>query len=56
MTIVKDIVAIEPSYLLGMVFGSVIFYFLSGLEMRLHGDFVQRLLKKVRIDISKRID
>ncbi len=56
ITIVKDIVAIEPNYLLGMVFGSLLFFFLSGIEMRLHGDFVQRLLKKIRIDISKRIN
>jgi hypothetical protein len=40
ITIVKDIVAIEPNYLLGMVFGSLIFFVLSGFEMNLHNEFV----------------
>lgn len=47
--------AIEPNYLLGMVFGSIVFFVLSGFEMRLHADFVQKLLRKIKTDLYKRI-
>ena len=51
--IVKTIIVIEPSYILGVVAGSLLFYTLTGLEIRVQNNFIQYLLKKIKMDVVR---
>lgn len=51
----KTIIVIEPSYILGVVAGSLLIYALTGLEIKVQNNFIQYLLKKIKMDVVRQI-
>lgn len=54
--IVKTIIVIEPGYILGIVSGSILFYCLTGLDIKTHNNFLRRLLKKIKSEVLRKIN
>ena len=54
--IVKQIIVIEPGYILGVISGSILFYCLIGMDIKTHQTFLRLLLQKIKSEILRHIN
>ena len=54
--IVNTIIVIEPAYILGICFGSMLFYFLTSLDIKVQNNFIKLFLRKIKNNVLRNLD